>query len=272
MSRKLENKVAIVTGASKGIGAAISKALAAEGAAVVVNYSSSREAADKVVADITAVGGRAIAVQANVSKQEEIERLFAETSKAFGRLDVLVNNAGIYVAGPIGTITEESFHQHFNLNVLGLILASQEALKYFGAEGGTIVNVSSVVAKLNPPGITVYCATKGAVDAVTRSFSRELADRKIRVNSVNPGLIATEGVLPDSSPRIPRQAARWVLWASRRTSRRLWFSSPPTTRAGSTARCTTQPAVCSRGFVSHASPGRSRFFAVPASQLLSQIP
>ncbi|HEY5954279.1 MAG TPA: glucose 1-dehydrogenase [Terrimicrobiaceae bacterium] len=194
MSRKLENKVAIVTGASKGIGAAISKALAAEGAAVVVNYSSSREAADKVVADITAVGGRAIAVQANVSKQEEIERLFAETSKAFGRLDVLVNNAGIYVAGPIGTITEESFHQHFNLNVLGLILASQEALKYFGAEGGTIVNVSSVVAKLNPPGITVYCATKGAVDAVTRSFSRELADRKIRVNSVNPGLIATEGV------------------------------------------------------------------------------
>jgi 3-oxoacyl-[acyl-carrier protein] reductase len=133
-------------------------------------------------------------VKANVSKQVEIERLFAEANQAFGRLDILVNNAGVYAAAPIGSITEESFHHHFDLNVLGLILASQEALKYFGSEGGAIVNVSSVVAKLSPPGVTVYSATKGAVDSVTRSFSRELADRNIRVNAVNPGLIATEGV------------------------------------------------------------------------------
>ncbi|HEY5895450.1 MAG TPA: glucose 1-dehydrogenase [Chthoniobacterales bacterium] len=194
MPKKLENKIAIVTGASKGIGAAIVKALAAEGAAVVVNYSSSKEAAEKIVADVSAAGGRAIAVKANVSKLADIEHLFSETKKAFGRLDILVNNAGMYAGAPIGSITEESFHKHFDLNVLGLILASQEAVKYFGPEGGVIVNVSSVVAKLSPPGITVYSATKGAVDSVTRSFSRELADRNIRVNAVNPGLIATEGV------------------------------------------------------------------------------
>jgi 3-oxoacyl-[acyl-carrier protein] reductase len=191
---KLTNKVAIVTGASKGIGAAISKALAAEGAAVVVNYSSSKEAAERIVSEITTGGGRAIAVQANVSRQADIAKLFTEAKNAFGRLDILVNNAGMYAGAPVGSITEESFHKHFDLNVLGLILASQEAVKYFGPEGGAIVNVSSVVAKLCPPGITVYAATKGAVDSVTRSFSRELADRNIRVNAVNPGLIATEGV------------------------------------------------------------------------------
>lgn len=192
--KKLTGKVAIVTGASKGIGAAIARALAAEGATVVVNYSSSRDAAERIVSDITADGGQAIAVQANVAKQADIERLFAETKAAFGTLDILVNNAGIYAAAPIGTITEESFHKHFDLNVLGLILASQEAVKYFGSEGGVIVNVSSVVAALAPAGIAVYNATKGAVDSITRSFSRELSSRHIRVNSVNPGLIATEGV------------------------------------------------------------------------------
>ncbi|HEY5751621.1 MAG TPA: glucose 1-dehydrogenase [Chthoniobacterales bacterium] len=193
-NRKLEGKVALVTGASKGIGAAISRALAAEGAAVVINYSSSSEAAEAVVGEISASGGRAIAVKANVSRKADIDVLLSETKKAFGKLDILVNNAGVYAAEPIGSITEESFHKHFNLNVLGLILTTQEAIPYFGPEGGAIVNISSVVAKLCPPGVAVYSATKGAVDSLTRSFSRELSGRNIRVNAVNPGLIATEGV------------------------------------------------------------------------------
>lgn len=193
MNNKLEGKVAIVTGASKGIGAEIAKALAAQGAAVVVNYSSSREAAEKVVAGIASLGGKAVAIKANVAKAEEISSLFAESEAAFGKLDILVNNAGIYEPAPIGAITAESFHKHFDLNVLGLLLASQEAAIRFGPEGGVIVNISSVVAQLTPPGIAVYSATKGAVDSVTRAFSRELASRKIRVNSVNPGLVATEG-------------------------------------------------------------------------------
>lgn len=193
MNNQLEGKVAIVTGASKGIGAAIAKALAAEGAAVVVNYSSSKDAAEKVVAEIASAGGRAVAVKANVAKAAEISQLFAESEAALGKPDILVNNAGIYEPGPIGSITEESFHKHFDLNVLGLLLASQEAVKRFGSDGGVIVNVSSVVAQLTPPGIAVYSATKGAVDSLTRAFSRELAGRKIRVNAVNPGLIATEG-------------------------------------------------------------------------------
>lgn len=193
MNNKLAGKVAIVTGASKGIGAAIAKALAAQGAAVVVNYSSSREVAEKVVAEIASAGGKAVALKANVAKAEEISQLFVESEAAFGKLDILVNNAGIYQPGPIGTITAESFHKHFDLNVLGPLLASQEAVKRFGPEGGTIVNISSVVAQLTPPGVAVYSASKGAVDSLTRAFSRELADRKIRVNAVNPGLIATEG-------------------------------------------------------------------------------
>jgi 3-oxoacyl-[acyl-carrier protein] reductase len=170
-TQKLSGRVALVTGASKGIGACIAKALAAEGAPVVVNYSSSRTAAEKVVAEIEAAGGRALAVKANVSKSGDIARLFDETKGAFGKLDILVNNAGIYQPAPIGSITEESFHAHFDLNVLGLILASQEAVKCFGEKGGVIVNVSSVVALETPPGIVVYNATKGAVDSVTRSFA-----------------------------------------------------------------------------------------------------
>lgn len=190
---KLAGKVAIVTGSSKGIGAAIAKHLAAEGAAVVVNYASSREGADRVVAEITAKGGKAVAVQANVAKNEEIERLFAETKQAFGKLDILVNNAGIYQFAELGDITEEHFHRHFDINVLGLILATQEALKYFGPEGGSIVNLSSIVSTQSPAGSAVYNATKSAVDGLTRTFAKELGVRKIRVNAVNPGPIETEG-------------------------------------------------------------------------------
>jgi 3-oxoacyl-[acyl-carrier protein] reductase len=191
--KSLEGKTAVVTGASKGIGAAIAKSLAGAGAAVVVNYSSSRAEADRVVGEITAAQGKAIAVQANVARQDEIVRLFDQTKAAFGRVDVLVNNAGIYAVAPLGSITEEHFHRHFDLNVLGLILTTQEALKYFPPEGGSIINISSIVASLSPAGTGVYNATKGAVDALTRTFSRELAPRHIRVNSVNPGLISTEG-------------------------------------------------------------------------------
>jgi len=190
---KLENKVAIVTGASKGIGASIAKHLADEGAAVVVNYASSREGADRVVAEITGNGGRAIAVQANVAKQAEIERLFVAAMKAFGRLDILVNNAGIYEFLPLEDVTEEHFHKQFDLNVLGLILASKEAVKHFGPAGGSIVNISSGASTLTPASTSVYSATKAAVDAVTRSLAKELGPRNIRVNSINPGMVETEG-------------------------------------------------------------------------------
>jgi len=191
---KLSNKVAIVTGASKGIGAAVARQLAADGASVVVNYASSREGADRVVADIVKAGGKALAVQADVSKKADVDRLFAETKKAFGRLDVLVNNAGIYGFTPLVEITEAHFHEQFNVNVLGLLLASQRAVQHFGPEGGTIVNVSSVVSVAPPPGAAVYSATKAAVDAITRSLARELGPKKIRVNSINPGMVETEGV------------------------------------------------------------------------------
>jgi 3-oxoacyl-[acyl-carrier protein] reductase len=192
-AHKLAGTVAVVTGASKGIGAAIAKHLAAEGAAVVVNYASSREGADRAVTEITAKGGKAVAVQANVGKKADVERLFAETIQAFGALDILVNNAGIYEFAPVGQIIEEDFHRQFNLNVLGLILATQEALKYFGPEGGSIINISSVVSTLSPAGSSVYNATKSAVDGLTRTFAKELGPRKIRVNSVNPGPVETEG-------------------------------------------------------------------------------
>lgn len=191
---KLSGKVAVVTGASKGIGAAIAKKLATEGAAVVVNYATSREGADKVVQEIKATGGQAIAVQADVAKQADVVRLFAEGQAAFGQLDILVNNAGLYRGAPVGEITEENFHVHFNLNVLGLIFATQEALKYIGPEGGSIINVSSVLSTLSSPGTPVYNATKSAVDGLTRTFAKELAAKKIRVNSVNPGLVETEGI------------------------------------------------------------------------------
>jgi 3-oxoacyl-[acyl-carrier protein] reductase len=194
MAGKLQGKVAIVTGASKGIGASIATHLAAEGAAVVVNYSSSKEGADRVVAAIEKKGGKAVAVRADVSKKADVDRLFAEANRAFGRLDVLVNNAGIYAFSPLEAITEEHFHTHFNLNVLGLILASQKAAETFGPEGGSIINISSIVAYAPMPGASVYSATKAAVDAVTKSLSRELGPKKIRVNSINPGMIETEGV------------------------------------------------------------------------------
>jgi 3-oxoacyl-[acyl-carrier protein] reductase len=193
MSSKLKGKVAIVTGASKGIGAAVAKSLAAEGAFVVVNYSSSKEGADRVVAAIEKGGGTAVAIGANVSRKNEIERLFAETKKNFGRLDILVNNAGIYEFAPIEAVTEEHFHKQFDLNVLGLILASQQAAKHFGPEGGSIVNISSIVSTGRIPYSTVYSATKAAVDAATRALSAELGPRKIRVNAINPGMVDTEG-------------------------------------------------------------------------------
>lgn len=191
---KLQNKVAIVTGASKGIGASIAKHLAAEGAAVVVNYVSSKEGADRVVAEIDGRGGRAVAVQANVSKQAEIERLFAEAKKAFGRVDILVNNAGVYEFSPLEAITEDHFRKQFDLNVLGLILASQAAAKHFDPAGGSIINISSLASTKAMANTSVYSATKAAVDAVTKSLAQELGGRNIRVNSINPGMVDTEGV------------------------------------------------------------------------------
>jgi 3-oxoacyl-[acyl-carrier protein] reductase len=191
---KLEGKVAVVSGASKGIGASIAKHMAAEGAAVVVNYASSNEGANRVVADIEKNGGKAIAVQADVAKKADIERLFSEAKKAFGKIDILVNNAGIYEFSPIEGVTEEHFHKQFNLNVLGLILASQEAVKHFGSSGGSIINISSGASTMAPANTSVYSATKAAVDAVTRSLAKELGSRNIRVNSVNPGMVETEGV------------------------------------------------------------------------------
>jgi len=192
---KLTGKVAVVTGASKGIGAGIAKALAAEGAAVVVNYASSREGADKVVAEITAAGGRAIAVQGSVAIAADVTRLFAEAKAAYGTLDILVNNAGVYAFGAIAEVTEAEFHRHFDTNVLGLLLATQEAVKLFPETGGSIINIGSVVSTAAPPGSVVYTATKGAVDAVTHVLAKELGARKIRVNSINPGVVATEGTI-----------------------------------------------------------------------------
>ncbi len=190
---KLAGKVAVVTGASKGIGASIAEHLAAEGASVVVNYASSKAGADKVVNAITAKGGKAIAVQADVSSEADIKRLFAETKKAYGKLDILVNNAGIYEFLPLENITAEHFHKQYNLNVLGLLLTTQEAVKYIGAEGGSIINIGSVAGD-NPVATgSVYSSTKAAVDAITIALSKELGARKIRVNSVNPGMVETEG-------------------------------------------------------------------------------
>ncbi|MBV8075648.1 MAG: glucose 1-dehydrogenase [Planctomycetaceae bacterium] len=190
---KLDGKVAVVTGASKGIGASIAKHLAVEGAAVVVNYASSREGADRVVAEIVGQGGKAVAVQANLAVPSDIRRLFAEATKAFGKVDILVNNAGAFEFAPIEEVTAEHFHRLFDLNVLGLLLASQEAVKQFGPDGGSIINISSVAATSAPPMTTVYSATKGAVDTVTRVLAKELGPRKVRVNAINPGMIETEG-------------------------------------------------------------------------------
>ncbi|HZI59051.1 MAG TPA: glucose 1-dehydrogenase [Verrucomicrobiae bacterium] len=189
----LTGKVAVVTGASKGIGAAIAKSLGAAGASVVVNYGSSKEGADRVVAEITSKGGKAVAVQGDVSKAADVQRLFKETKKAFGSLDVLVNNAGVYKFEPIEVVAEPEFHRLFNTNVLGLILATQEAVKHFGPEGGSVINIGSVASLKTPPMSVVYSATKGAVDAVTHVLAKELGPKKIRVNSINPGGVETEG-------------------------------------------------------------------------------
>jgi 3-oxoacyl-[acyl-carrier protein] reductase len=192
--KKLQGKVAIVTGASKGIGAAIARYLANEGAAVVVNYASSKKDADRVVDDIARGGGRVVAVQANVAKHEDIERLFAETKQAFGRLDILVNNAGIYEFAPLEEITEEHVRKLFDVNVLGVLLASQAAARHFDAAGGSIINISSVATSVTPPSTTVYTATKAAVEAITRTLAKELGPRNIRVNAITPGGVETEGV------------------------------------------------------------------------------
>jgi 3-oxoacyl-[acyl-carrier protein] reductase len=193
ITEKLAGKVAVVTGASKGIGAEIARALASQGAAVVVNYASSKAGADKVVADITSAGGRAVAVQGDVSKEADIARLFSETKKAFGRVDVLVNNAGVYEFAPLDAITPENFYKQYNLNVLGLLLTTKEAAKYIGDTGGSVINIGSVVGKAAFPNSAVYSSTKAAVDSITRVLGAELGARKIRVNAINPGMIETEG-------------------------------------------------------------------------------
>jgi 3-oxoacyl-[acyl-carrier protein] reductase len=191
---ELTGKVAVVTGASKGIGAGIAKGLAAAGAAVVVNYASSKAGAERIVADITGKGGKAIAVHGNVAEAKDVQRLFEETKKAFGSLDVLVNNAGVFEFSPLEAVTETEFHREFNINVLGTILATREALKYFGPAGGSVINLSSVAGVKAIPNSVVYSATKGAVNAITRVLANELGARKIRVNAIAPGPVETEGV------------------------------------------------------------------------------
>jgi 3-oxoacyl-[acyl-carrier protein] reductase len=193
-SKRLAGKVGVVTGATKGIGAGIAKHLAAEGASVVVNYASSKEGAEQVVNEIIREGGKAIAVQGDVAKKKDVEHLFTETKKAFGRLDILVNNAGVYEFAALEETTEEQFQRQFGVNVFGLIQATREALKYFGPEGGSVVNIGSTITSVTPPSTVVYAATKGAVDTITHVLAKELGPRKIRVNSINPGVVETEGV------------------------------------------------------------------------------
>lgn len=193
MVSKLTGKVAVVTGASKGIGAGIAKELAAAGASVVVNYASSKEGADRVVAEIESKGGKAVAIQADVSKAADVARLFAETKTVYGGLDILVNNAGVYRFGALDSLTEEEFHRQFNTNVLGLLLTTKEGVKHFGAAGGSVINIGSTISQLPMPNSSIYTATKSAVDAITQVLSKELADKNIRVNSINPGGVETEG-------------------------------------------------------------------------------
>ena len=190
---RLSEKIAVVTGASKGIGAEIARELAAAGATVVVNYASSRDGADKVVADIVGNGGRAVAIQGDVAKAADVERLFAEAVDAFGPINILVNNAGVYQFGPIDTVSEEEFHHQFNTNVLGVLLATREALRHFAPNGGSIVNIGSVASRMAPPDSVIYVATKSAVEGITRALAKELGPKNIRVNAVNPGVVETEG-------------------------------------------------------------------------------
>ena len=192
---KLNKKIAVVTGASKGIGAGIAKELAVEGASVVVNYMSAKQDAARVVEEITKRGGKAVAIQGNVAKKAEVDRLFAEAEKAFGKIDILVNNAGVYEWVPLEEVTEQQFHRMFDTNVLGMLLVTQESLKHFNTDGGSIINISSLASTLTPPTAVVYNATKGAVDAITRTLAKELGPRKIRVNSINPGMVETEGFI-----------------------------------------------------------------------------
>lgn len=192
---KLNGKVAVITGASKGIGAGIAKELAREGASVVVNYASAKQDADRVVDEITKANGTAIAIQGNVAKKAEVEKLFSEAEKAFGKIDILVNNAGVYEFVLLEEVTEQQFHRMFDTNVLGMLLVTQEALKHFNSGGGSIINIGSLASSLTPPSAVVYNATKGAVDAITRTLAKELGSRKIRVNSVNPGMVVTEGAV-----------------------------------------------------------------------------
>jgi 3-oxoacyl-[acyl-carrier protein] reductase len=191
---KLTDRIAVVTGASKGLGAEIARELAAAGATVVVNYASDKSGADRVVDEIAKRGGTAVAIQANVAKKADVQRLFAATSQAFGKIDILLNNAGVYEFGSLEEITEESFHRQFNVNVLGLLLATQEGVKHFNPAGGSIINISSTTTSITPAATAVYTGTKGAVDAITRTLAKELAPRKIRVNAINPGMVETEGV------------------------------------------------------------------------------
>lgn len=190
---KLQGKVAVVTGASKGIGAAIAKAYGEAGASVVVNYASDRAGAESVVSEIAGKGGKAIALQGDVSKSGDVERLFAVAKETYGRVDVLVNNAGVFRFSPLEDFTEEEFHREFNINVLGTLLAAREASRAFGDKGGSIINLSSVVSESPPPGSSVYSATKGAVDTITVALAGELGGRKIRVNTIAPGGVDTEG-------------------------------------------------------------------------------
>jgi len=192
---KLNGKVAVVTGASKGIGAGIAKELAAQGASVVVNYASAKHDADRVVDETSKRGGKAIAIQGNVAKNADVERLFTEADKAFGKIDIVVNNAGVYEFVPLEEVTEQQFHRMFDTNVLGMLLATQEALKHFNPNGGSIINIGSLASVLTPPTGVVYNATKGAVDAITRTLAKELGPRKIRVNAIRPGMVITEGVI-----------------------------------------------------------------------------
>ena len=192
---KLSGKIAVVTGASKGIGAGIAKEFAAEGASVVVNYASAKQDADRVVDEISKRGGKAIAIRGNVTKKADVERLFAEAEKAFGKIDIVVNNAGVYEFVPLEEVTEQQFHRMFDTNVLGMLLATQEALKHFNSAGGSIINIGSLASSLTPPTGVIYNATKGAVDAITRTLAKELGPRKIRVNAIRPGMVVTEGVV-----------------------------------------------------------------------------
>src|SRR5205814_2683189 len=197
---KLNEKVAVVTGASKGIGAGIAKEFAAEGASVVINYVSAKEDTDRVVDEISKSGGKGVAIQGNVAKKPEVERLLAEAEKAFGKIDIVVNNAGVYEFVLLEEVTEQQFHRMFDTNVLGMLLATQEALKHFNADGGSIINIGSLASVLTPPTAVVYNATKGAVDALTRTLAKELGPRKIRVNAIRPGMVITDGVINGGIP------------------------------------------------------------------------